>query len=157
MKKISLSTTAIENPSILEEIAMEIGSQSLAVVMDIKYCKIDDYEIFLKNGSINTHKKIAETIKYFENLGVGELIINSIDNDGMMKGYDLNLIDSVLKYSSVPVTFVGGAGHLDHIAEVIKKRRFIGIAAGGLFVFKGKYNAVLINYPSEDEKNKLYS
>ena len=157
VEKISLSSAALENPDLLSRISKEIGSQSLVVVQDVKYSKkVDDYEIFSKNGSINTNQKISDKIKYFEDLGVGELVINAIDYDGMMQGYDLNLIEKIIKITSIPVTFIGGAGNLDHFREVINKSRYIGLAAGSLFVFKGKFNAVLINYPSEEDKKKIY-
>lgn len=91
-----------------------------------------------------------------EALGVGELVLNSIDQDGMMKGYDLNLIEKVVENISIPVTVLGGAGSLKDIETVIEKNGVIGVAAGSLFVFKGPYKAVLINYPNQEEKNNLF-
>jgi cyclase len=72
-----------------------------------------------------------------------------------MKGYDINLIDQVRKSISVPMTVLGGAGSLDDIGELISKYKIIGASAGSLFVFKGIYKAVLINYPSPIEKKAL--
>jgi cyclase len=90
-----------------------------------------------------------------EKEGAGEIVLNSIDNDGMMKGYDLDLIDRIRKEISLPLTVLGGAGDLEHIGKLIQKYGIIGAAAGSLFVFKGKYKAVLINYPNWDEKDGL--
>ena len=90
-----------------------------------------------------------------EEKGAGEIIVNSIDHDGIMKGYDMNLIDKIRESVSLPITVLGGAGSLDDIKTVIQKHKIIGVAAGSLFVFKGPYKAVLINYPSFAEKQQL--
>jgi len=90
-----------------------------------------------------------------ERLGAGEIVINSIDNDGIMKGYDLALVEKIRESISVQLTILGGAGSLHDIGQVIKKYGVIGAAAGSLFVFKGVYRAVLINYPNREEKDAL--
>jgi len=94
--------------------------------------------------------------KELEALGAGEIIINSIDQDGVMKGYDLNLIDNIAEAISIPLTVLGGAGSMADIEKVIEKHGVIGVASGSLFVFKGPYKAVLINYPTQIEKNKIF-
>ena len=93
--------------------------------------------------------------KKIQALGVGEIVINSIDNDGVMDGYDLNLIDNVYSNISIPLTILGGAGTLDDIKNIIKKYKIIGLGVGSLFVFKGVYKAVLVNYPNYEIKNGL--
>ena len=75
----------------------------------------------------------------------------------MMEGFNLDLLQKIIKKINIPVTVLGGAGNLLHIQEVIKKFGNIGVSAGSLFVFKGKYKAVLINYPTRDEKEKLFN
>ena len=85
-------------------------------------------------------------------MGVGEIVINSIDQDGEMKGYDMDLVEIARNLCDVPLTVLGGAGNLDDIKKLIDKYKIIGAAAGSLFVFKGKYRAVLINYPNREEK-----
>ena len=92
-----------------------------------------------------------------EQLGAGEIIINSIDNDGMMKGYDLALARSVYDVVNTPLTVLGGAGSLDDIGALISEFQVIGASAGSLFVYKGKYRAVLINYPSPEMKREMLS
>ena len=94
-------------------------------------------------------------VQKIEKLGAGEIVINSIDNDGIMKGYDLNLLDLIRDKISLPLTVLGGAGNMNHIGEVISKHGIIGVAAGSNFIFKGKYRAVLINYPTVKEKIDL--
>jgi cyclase len=97
----------------------------------------------------------VELAKTMEQCGVGEIVINSIDNDGMMKGYDLELVDKIRSAVSVPLTALGGAGSVKDIAQLIAKFGIIGAAAGSLFVFKGVYRAVLINYPGVTEKEAM--
>lgn len=92
-----------------------------------------------------------------EKAGAGEIIINSIDRDGTMQGYDKELIAKVYQTLRIPITALGGAGSLDDIQEIIATHRIIGAAAGSLFVFKGKYRAVLINYPTATQKETLFS
>ena len=84
--------------------------------------------------------------KKLEEIGVGEIVINSIDNEGTMKGYDLKLFQNIRNNVSVPLTIMGGAGSPKHIKEAINQFGVIGAAAGSMFVFKGKYRAVLIQY-----------
>jgi len=91
-----------------------------------------------------------------QKLGAGEIVINSIDQDGVMKGFDMNLIDKITEKITIPVTVLGGAGSLQDIKKIIDKYKIIGVAAGSLFVFKGVYKAVLINYPAKKEKEELY-
>lgn len=84
--------------------------------------------------------------------GIGEIVINSVDKDGKMEGYDIELIEKIKSKVNLPVTALGGAGELDHIEKLIKKFGVIGASAGSLFVFKGVYKAVLINYPNPKQK-----
>ena len=89
--------------------------------------------------------------------GVGEIVVNSIDKDGTMAGYDVNLVERIRDIVDVPLTILGGAGSFDDIHQLIDRFEIIGAAAGSLFVFKGKYRAVLINYPSIEEKQAACS
>ena len=91
-------------------------------------------------------------IEKLEEIGIGEIVINSIDNDGVMQGYDLTLVESVREKCSMPITVLGGAGSLDDLKSLFNKFKIIGAAAGSLFVFKAKYKAVLINYPNRKER-----
>ena len=113
------------------------------------------FEVWTHNGLKNSKKLPVELAQQMEQMGVGEIVINSIDNDGVMKGYDHELVDKVRNAITVPMTILGGAGTLEDAGKLISKHGIIGAAAGSLFVFKGVYKAVLINYPSRDEKNSL--
>jgi cyclase len=156
IEKIALSSAVIQNPSLVTQIAQRVGSQSVIVVLDIKKKLFGSYEVYTHNGKKATGINPIKFAQELEALGVGELVLNSIDQDGMMKGYDLNLIEKVVENISIPVTVLGGAGSLKDIETVIEKNGVIGVAAGSLFVFKGPYKAVLINYPNQEEKNNLF-
>jgi len=155
VEKIALSSAVVETPALVKDIASKVGTQSVVVVLDVKKKLFGGYEIVTHNATKKSGIDPVIFTQELEKLGIGEIIINSVDNDGRMEGYDLNIIEKVKEVSSVPMTVLGGAGSLDDISVVIKKYGIIGISAGSLFVFKGKYKAVLINYPSYDIKEKL--
>jgi cyclase len=155
IEKIALSSVLIQNPELVTEIAERVGSQSVIVVLDIKKKLLGGYEVYTHNGKKSTGINPIKFAKELERLGAGEIIINSIDQDGMMNGFDLSLIDKIAETISIPMTVLGGAGSISDIKKVIDKHRVIGVAAGSLFVFKGVYKAVLINYPSREEKDLL--
>tara|TARA_S200000501_G_scaffold351223_1_gene368899 strand:+ start:2843 stop:3625 length:783 start_codon:yes stop_codon:yes gene_type:complete len=156
VEKIAISSAAIDNPKIISEIANIVGNQSVVIVIDVKKRRYSDkYEIFTHNGRKKSSRDPIDFAKQAEQLGCGELVINSIENDGLMNGYDRKIINKIRNAISIPMTVLGGAGRLDDIGKIIKEHGIIGVAAGSLFVFKGKYKAVLINYPNEIEKEKL--
>lgn len=156
IEKIALSSAVIQNPQLVTQIADRVGSQSVIVVLDVKKKLLGGYEIYTHNGKISTGINPLSFAKKMEQLGAGEIILNSIDQDGLMKGYDLNLIDKIADTLSIPLTVLGGAGSLSDMEKVIYKHGVIGVAAGSLFVFKGPYKAVLINYPNQIEKNNIF-
>ncbi len=156
IEKIALSSAVIQNPNLISQIADRVGSQSVIVVLDIKKKLLGGYEIYTHNGKKATGINPIKFAKEIEGLGAGEIIINSIDQDGVMKGYDMNLIDKIAESISIPLTVLGGAGSFADIEKVIEKHGVIGVAAGSLFVFKGPYKAVLINYPTQIEKNRIF-
>ena len=156
-EKVALSNSALNNIELCKEIGSIIGNQSVVVVIDVKKKKLfGGYDIYTHNGTKKSKWKLDDLIEKLEEIGIGEVVINSIDNDGMMQGYDTNLIESVRKKCSMPMTVLGGAGTLDDIKQLFSKFKIIGAAAGSLFVFKGKYRAVLINYPNRKERKPLY-
>lgn len=156
IEKIALSSAVVEKPSLITQIADRVGSQSVIVVLDVKKKLFGSYEIYTHNGKKATGINPFKFIEEAQRLGAGEIIINSIDQDGLMKGYDMELIDKIREKISLPLTVLGGAGNLQDIGDVIKRHGIIGVAAGSLFVFKGVYKAVLINYPTKLEKENLY-
>jgi imidazole glycerol-phosphate synthase subunit HisF len=156
VEKVAMSSAAIGNPELIAEAAAVVGSQSIVVVMDVKKVKANEpCEIFIHNGTKGTGLSPVEFAKTAEQLGAGELVINSIDCDGRMTGYDLQLARRVREATNLPMTVLGGAGSLKDIAALIEMFGTIGAAAGSLFVFKGSYRAVLINYPTRLERDAL--
>lgn len=156
VEKVAISSAALNNPELISMLAEQVGSQSVVVIMDVKKSpKGGKYELWTHNGKKKSVENPIEFAKEVEKLGAGEVIINSIDNDGVMKGYDLTLVDEIRKSITLPITVLGGAGSLKDIEYLIEKYGIIGAAAGSLFVFKGVHRAVLISYPDRFEKEAI--
>lgn len=156
VEKVSISSEAINNPRIIKELSNKVGSQSVVVTLDIKKKLFGGYEAYIHNGRVRTKRNPMDLVKIFEDKGAGEIVINSIDNDGVMEGYDLNLIRDIKNNTTIPITVVGGCGSLEDVKSLYLQEGIIGSGAGSLFVFKGKYRAVLITYPKESEKIALF-
>jgi len=159
-EKIAISSSAINDPALIKNIGLEVGVQSVVVVIDVRKKGIlfgGGYDIYIKNGKEKVKIKLKDFIDQLNEIGVGEIVINSIDNDGMMKGYDIPLISMLREWTNFPITAIGGAGSSIDIKELIEKFKIIGASAGSLFIFKGKYKAVLINYPNREEKLRLFN
>jgi cyclase len=159
VEKVAISSAALANPALISEIAAEIGRQSIVVVLDHKQRllgKIQD--VWTHNGTRNTKRNVIDVALEMEKLGAGEIVINSIDNDGKMKGYDLGLAAHLRDVLTVPLTVLGGGGSLDDMHKVVAACGVVGVAAGSFFVFKGPYRAVLISYPTAQQKrDSIYS
>lgn len=155
VEKVAISSAAIYNPRLVADVADAVGSQSTVVVLDVRRQKSGSYEIFTHNGRKGTGLALKQIGQELSRNGVGEIVVNSIDQDGMMNGYDLDMVGEICDLIEVPLTVVGGAGSLDHIADLVKRCGVVGAAAGSLFVFKGVYKAVLINYPNVSERDSI--
>lgn len=156
VEKVAISSSAAQDPQLIARIAEVVGSQSVVVVMDVRKSeKKGKYEIWTHNGRQLTGRFPAEFARQMEDLGAGEIVVNSIDNDGVMKGYDVALLSEVREAVTLPITALGGAGSLNDVRQLIDQFGIVGAAAGSLFVFKGVYRAVLITYPSRSEKDAL--
>ena len=155
VEKVAISSAAIQNRKLITQIAERVGSQSVVVIIDVKKKLLGGYEVYINNGKKATGKDPFEFARELEALGAGEVVINSIDQDGMMKGYDMILAEKLRLVTSLPLTLLGGAGTLQDIGKLIDRFGIIGASAGSLFVFKGVYKAVLINYPNPSEKDEL--
>ncbi|WP_265360293.1 AglZ/HisF2 family acetamidino modification protein [Leptospira levettii] len=156
IEKVALSSIVVENPNIISDIADEIGSQSVVAVLDIKKKKLSiNYEIWTHNGTRNSKLDPIDLSLKLQSLGAGEIVINSIDHDGMMNGLDFPILEKIYSQLSIPMTIIGGVGSLKDIEEAVQKFKFIGVGVGSFFVFKGKYRAVMINYPSIAERDQI--
>lgn len=155
VEKVAISSAAVTNAELIRTAAEVVGRQSIVVVLDVRKSGDGDYEVWTHNGTCATGFCPIELARRVESLGAGEVIVNSIDNDGMMKGYDLELGRRVRQALCIPVTLLGGAGSLADIGALFARLGVVGAAAGSLFVFKGVYRAVLISYPQRLEKRRL--
>jgi cyclase len=158
VEKVAVSAAAIANPLLLKDMSAAVGRQSVVAILDVRkrsglFAK--GYEVCTHNAKMNHKYDPILLAKQLQDAGAGEIVINSIDKDGLMQGYDLDLVVKFKKVLNVPITFLGGAGTIDHLGELIEKMGVVGAAAGSLFVFKGKYRAVLINYPTPAQKIEL--
>lgn len=155
VEKVAVSSAAMENRDLVSESSDLVGRQSVVVVLDAKKSLFGrKYEVLTHNGKKNTGNDPVELAREMEEHGAGEIVINSID-DGLMQGYNLFLAAKIRGVIRVPLTVLGGAGSLHDISILIDKFGIIGAAAGSLFVFKGVYRAVMINYPNRAEKDSI--
>lgn len=150
-EKVVLNSSCITSPDLISDASKQFGNQSIVASVDIKKNFMGKYRIYINDGTKQVDVDIEKHIKKMEELGAGELFINSIDNDGCMLGYDLDLIKFISKLVKIPVIACGGAGKLSDLLDVTQKADASAAAAGSMFVYHGRRNAVLINYPDKKE------
>lgn len=155
VEKISISTQAIANPELIREAANIFGSQSVIVTIDIGRDFWGKKKVFVNNGKKNTKLDPFDFVKQVESFGAGEIVINSLDNDGIMKGFDLELLKEIKSFTKVPVIALGGAGNLNHIKEVFEYSKVDAAACGSMFVYHGPLKGVLISYPPVNKIREL--
>lgn len=158
VEKVAMSAAAVEDSTLVSRTAEAVGRQSVVVVLDVRkrtglFAK--GYEVFTHNGKQPRNSDPVVLAQQMQAAGAGEIVINSIDRDGQMKGYDLTLADRMRRELSIPLTFLGGAGSHRDIEALVGKCGVVGASAGSLFVFKGSYRAVLINYPNPGQKDGM--
>lgn len=151
-EKVIINTYAAQNPDFIKAASDAFGSSTIVVCIDVKKKMFKGLRTWVLGGSKSTAYSPIEFARLMEENGAGELIIQSIDNDGMMQGYDIDLIKSISVSVSLPVVALGGAGKKEDLTEVFQNGYANGLGAGSLFVYQGKKRGVLINYP---EKNEL--
>jgi cyclase len=158
-EKVAVSAAAMNNPALLREFSAAVGAQSIVLVLDVAKKRSllggSHYEIFTHNGKKKTGKRLYDFLNEIKDIPYGELVINNIDLDGAMTGYDWIMCDKVRELTEVPLTFLGGAGSYNDLKQLVQKFKVIGAAAGSIFVYKGKYKAVLIQYPLPHEKKEI--
>ncbi len=154
-EKIVVNTHALENPVFIRELSDYFGSQSVVVSIDYKHTFWGGKTVYTRSGTKALKKKFIEIVHEVEEMGAGEILLNCIDRDSVMKGYDLKTISEVSKSVEIPVIASGGAGSLkDCVAG--KQAGASALAAGSLFVYQGVHRAFLIQYPSEKEIDGLF-
>lgn len=151
VEKVAINTFVVENPQFIEKAAEAFGSQSIVISLDVKMNEKGKYEVFTGRGKKPTGLIAADFAQLVQEMGAGEIVLNSIDRDGTLQGYDIDLIKSVSSVVSIPVIASGGAGKLSHLVEAINLGGASAVAVGSMFVLHGKHRAVLISYPSLKE------
>ncbi len=155
IEKIILNTSAVENVELLKVLISKFGGQSIVVSLDINKNLFNKYQLFIKSGSFKTKYKPLEFAKEMQNIGVGEILINSIDSDGVMNGYDLDMLEQISKALTIPVVACGGAGTLEDLKQA-KEVGASAVGAGSMFVYHGIHKAVLISYPKYEKLYELF-
>jgi cyclase len=156
-EKVILNTSAVRFPQFIKTAADTFGSSTITVCIDVKKNVFGKKTVRYFNGKKSIRKSPVAFAIEMENLGVGELIVQSIDNDGMKNGYDLKLIEEIARAVSIPVVALAGAKNVNDFKEACTSAYASAVAAGSYFVYHGARNAVLINYPSKKELNSLFS
>jgi len=150
-EKVVVNTAAIKKPNLINEASLIFGSQSVVVSIDVRKGLFRGYEVMIRSGSKKTGRNPVELAREVEERGAGEIILNSIDRDGTMQGYDLQLIKMVSSAVKIPVIACGGATKLEDFRAAVCEGGASAVAAGAMFVFQGPHRAVLISYPLVDE------
>lgn len=155
VEKVIFNSIVSVNPRLVKEVSDIYGSQSIVVSVDVKKNFLGKYEAYTHSGSKKINRSLKEYISEINSLGIGELILNSIDNDGLLKGYDLALISTVSKLVDIPVVALGGASNLNDFRMAVDAGAH-AVAASSFFVYHGKHKAVLISYPTKEQILKLF-
>ena len=156
-EKVVLNTFAFKNPNFVKEASEEFGSSTIVVSIDVKKRFLKGEQVYIYGGTKPTGQKPLEYAQLIESLGAGEIIINCIENDGVMNGYNINLIKNISENVSIPTVALGGAGSFSDFSEAIINGNASAVAAGSKFVYHGPRNAVLINYPNRDEILNIFN
>lgn len=148
-KVVINSAAATSSMQVITEAAQAFGSQAVVGAIDVKKSLLKGYRVVAKSATVDTSLQIEEHAQALVAAGAGEILINNVDADGTMAGFDEKLIRRVADAVDVPVVACGGAGTIDHLISAIHDGGASAVAAGSIFVFHGKHRAVLINYNPE--------
>lgn len=153
-EKVVINSAAVDF-EFIKNASKEFGSSTIVVCIDIKKKMLGGIKTWTNCGQKSTKYHPVEFAKIMEESGAGELIIQSIDRDGKMEGYDVNLIRSISESVNIPIVALGGAGQINHMKDAAQFGFANGLGAGSMFVYQGSNKGVLINYLSEKEKNSI--
>ena len=155
VEKVAVSAAPVADSTLLSNMERAIGRQSVVAILDVRRRArlfSRSYQVCTHNAQMVHTFDPIELAKHFQDAGAGEIVVNSVDRDGEMNGYDLELAADFRRALNVPLTILGGCGSLGDISELFTHLGVVGAGAGSQFVFKGKYRAVLISYPTRDQK-----
>lgn len=149
--RVVINTAAVENPRLIQEGADRFGSQCLVVSIDVRQKKDGAYEVYTRAGEKATGLDPVDVAVHMQELGAGEVFLTSIDRDGTMDGYDVQLVRRVADALTIPLIACGGAGSVKHLADAVYEGHAAAVAAGAFFLFYGPRRTVLITYPKDEE------
>lgn len=149
-EKVIINTAALNNPGFIKEASSNFGSSTITVCIDIRKNLLGSYQIYSHKENKTLGSNYFDYAKKIEDAGAGEILIQSVDNDGMMRGYDIKLYESLSKEINIPIIALGGAGTINDMVELWNKTYVNSFSAGSMFVYFGKMKGVLINYPKND-------
>jgi cyclase len=155
-EKIVLNSHSVVDPKFINEAVSIAGSSSIVVSIDVKKNIFGKYEMYSKSGTQKHSINPFEFARLAQQMGAGEFIINNIDKEGTKTGYDLHLLKLMTEILSVPVISAGGAGTLQHFKEAVKEANVSAVSGGNFFVYHGKHDAVLIQYPQYEILTELF-
>lgn len=155
VEKVIICSAAVLNPELISESSKDYGNQSIVVAIDVKKNIWGRYQVMALSGTYRTKFHPVDFAKKMESLGAGEILLNSIDQDGKMQGYDLELINQVSKAVNIPVIACGGAGEYKDLKKAVNAGAS-AVAAGSLFVYQKRNRSVLVNYPTQEEIRKIF-
>lgn len=158
VEKVVINSAVVTNSKLITEAANIFGNQSIVVSIDVKNNIFGKYIAYTKSASHKINRNIVDFAKHVEELGVGEIILSSIDREGTFGHYDLKLLKSISQNVNIPVVANGGASDIADFTMAVNEGGASAVAAGSLFVYKSKNKGILINYPSQaDLKEKLFN
>jgi len=158
VEKVVLNTAAISHPTLVEGIAGQFGRQSVVVSIDVRRVFGRGQRVMTDGGRTVTGLNPVEHAKHMESVGAGEILVTSIEREGTMKGYDVDLVASIAAAVGVPVIANGGGATIDHFVRAVNAGHASAVAASSMFVYQGIHRAVLIHFPTEASlRQELYS
>ena len=157
IEKVVLNTAAVENPALVRQAADDFGSSTIVISVDFRRNLFGKAEVYCRSGKKAAGVDPVTFAKQMEQAGAGEILLNAIDRDGTMQGYDLDIIKKVTSAVSIPVIACGGARDINDLASAVHEGGASAAAAGSMFVFQGPLRAVLISYPTQSDLRRAFA
>jgi cyclase len=154
-EKVIINTAGVKNPQLLYQLSERFGSQAVVAAVDYRRNRKGKGELHIESGQTNTHQDVLKWCTEVENLGAGEILLTSIDQEGTWSGFDKDLAQKVALNSDVPVIVHGGAGSLEDIYELFKETKASAVGIGSYFVFQKQGMGVLVNMPTRAEMKSM--
>ena len=157
IEKVVINTAAVENRALIRQAADEFGSSTIVISVDYRRNLFGKAEVYCRSGKKAAGIDPVIFAREVEQSGAGEILLNAIDRDGTMQGYDVEMIRKVTSSVSIPVIACGGARNIQDLASAVREGGASAAAAGSMFVFQGPLRAVLISYPTQAELRQVFS